>query len=85
MHGHRGYTGTIAEKGEFATVEVPAWRRPREFIAASSATDEEHRGPAMPRWAGPGNRRRQVGTRGVRPDRRGYVRILRVGIMLKKN
>jgi hypothetical protein len=34
MHGHRGYTGTIAEKCEFATVEVPAGVDPSEFIAA---------------------------------------------------
>ena len=30
-HGHGGYTGTIAEKDSFVTINVPAGRDPREY------------------------------------------------------
>ena len=43
MQGHRGYTGTIAEKSEFSVVKVPAGVDAENFIAAvlSVETDDE--------------------------------------------
>jgi phage I-like protein len=43
MHGHRGYTGTIAEKSEFAVVKVPPGIDAENFIAAilGDETDDE--------------------------------------------
>lgn len=41
MHGHGGYTGTIAEKDEFRMVRVPEGVEPKDY-AKSLMYGEEH-------------------------------------------
>ena len=41
MHGHRGYTGTIAEKREFAVVKVPAGIDAENFVAVILGDETE--------------------------------------------
>lgn len=39
-HGHAGYTGTLAEKHEFAVIAVPEGQDPREFARSLIDTDD---------------------------------------------
>jgi hypothetical protein len=47
-YGHRGYTGTIAEKHDFIMLKVPAGRDPRDYANSDEAQEqvEDKWGPA---------------------------------------
>jgi hypothetical protein len=38
-HGHRGYTGTIAEKDDFIMIPLPNSVKPGDFVSALMAAD----------------------------------------------
>lgn len=49
-YGHRGYSGTIAEKTEFVMIEVPEGKAPEEYaedlVAESDGRIDDKWGPA---------------------------------------
>lgn len=60
LHGHGGYTGTIAEKRDFTVIEVPGGKDPEEYAAELMESDDhwvyDKWGPAGCVYLGPKER-----------------------------